>query len=81
MHGEGAGHPDGMKSDIQDNVYCTGPGGIHVFLPDATCLGVILVPEFVANFTWGGDDMKSLFFTASTSLYRCRTNTPGPVLF
>ncbi|MEM7462466.1 MAG: SMP-30/gluconolactonase/LRE family protein, partial [Pseudomonadota bacterium] len=24
--GEGAGHPDGMKSDIQDNVYCTGPG-------------------------------------------------------
>ncbi len=39
--GEGKGAPDGMKLDSQGNVYCCGPGGIHVFAPDAICLGVI----------------------------------------
>ncbi|MCY6383716.1 SMP-30/gluconolactonase/LRE family protein [Hoeflea prorocentri] len=79
--GDKPGHPDGMKVDCRDNLYCTGPGGVQVFAPDAACLGVILVPEMVANFTWGDDDMRSIFFTASTSLYRCRTNTPGLHLF
>lgn len=79
--GELPGHPDGMKVDCNDNLYCTGPGGVQVFATDGTCLGVILVPELVANFTWGEDDMKSIFFTASTSLYRCRVKTPGPHLF
>ena len=31
--GEGAGAPDGMKIDSAGNVYCCGPGGIHVFAP------------------------------------------------
>ena len=79
--GEGAGAPDGMKTDSEDNVYCTGPGGVHVFAPDATCLGVILVPEGVANFTWGDEDLRSLFITASTSLYRTRVRIPGRPAF
>jgi gluconolactonase len=79
--GDGNGAPDGMKVDAQDNLYCTGPGGVHVFDPDANCLGVIHVPEVVANFTWGGDDMCDLFMTASTSLYRCRVRIPGRAPF
>jgi len=79
--GEAEGVPDGMKVDREGNLFCTGPGGIHVFTPDADCLGVILVPEIVANFTWGGEDMRDLFITASTSLYRCRVATPGPTPF
>ena len=79
--GEGAGAPDGMKTDSADNVYCTGPGGIHVFAPDATCLGVILISEGVANFTWGDEDLRSLFITASTSLYRTRVRVPGRPAF
>jgi gluconolactonase len=75
--GEGAGAPDGMKIDGAGNVYCCGPGGIHVFGPDATSLGVIKVPEYTANFCWGDDDLKSLFITASTSVYRIRVTTPG----
>lgn len=75
--GEGDGVPDGLKLDSASNVYCAGPGGIHVFAPDATCLGVIRVPEVVANFTWGDDDLRSLFITASTSLYRTRVKVPG----
>lgn len=79
--GEGEGATDGLKIDSQGNVYCCGPGGLHVFAPDATCLGVIRVPEVVANFTWGGNDLKSIFLTATTSLYRVTTATPGVPLF
>jgi gluconolactonase len=75
--GEGAGAPDGMKVDSAGNVYCCGPGGIHVFAPDAGCLGVIRVPEYTANFCWGDDDLKSLFIAASTSIYRIRVAVPG----
>jgi gluconolactonase len=75
--GEGAGAPDGMKIDSAGNLYCCGPGGIHVFAPDAACLGVIRVPEYTANFCWGADDLRSLFITASTSLYRIRVAVPG----
>jgi gluconolactonase len=75
--GEGKGAPDGMKLDSQGNVYCSGPGGIHVFSPEAACLGVIHVPEYVANFAWGDSDFRSLYITASTSVYRMRTQTPG----
>ena len=75
--GEGAGAPDGMKIDSACNLYCCGPGGIHVFDAGATCLGVIRTPEVAANFCWGDDDMRSLFITASTSLYRIRVQVPG----
>ncbi|MDA1098856.1 MAG: SMP-30/gluconolactonase/LRE family protein [Proteobacteria bacterium] len=75
--GAGEGPPDGLKIDSGGNLYCSGPGGVHVFAPDATCLGVILTPEVTANFTWGDRDMCSLFLTASTSLYRIRVKVPG----
>jgi gluconolactonase len=75
--GEDQGAPDGLKIDSQENLYCCGPGGIHVFGPDQTCLGVIRVPEVSANFAWGDDDLCSLFITASTSLYRVRVKVPG----
>jgi gluconolactonase len=75
--GEGAGAPDGMKIDSAGNLYCCGPGGIHVFDPAGKCLGVIRVPEYTANFNWGDPDLRSLFITASTSLYRIRVKVPG----
>jgi len=75
--GQGPGAPDGMKIDSERNLFCCGPGGIHVFSPDAQCLGVIRVPEYTANFCWGDDDLCSLFITASTSLYRIRVAVPG----
>jgi len=75
--GEGRGAPDGMKIDSAGDVYCCGPGGIHVFSPDAVCLGVIHVPEHTANFAWGDADSRSLYITASTSVYRIRVRVPG----
>jgi gluconolactonase len=79
--GSGNGAPDGMKLDRDGNLYCCGPGGLHVYSPDARSLGVIRTPEVVANFTWGDDDFRNIFLTASTSLYRARTKTPGVALF
>ena len=75
--GEGKGAPDGMKLDSAGNVYCCGPGGIHVFSPEAVDLGVIQVPEYTANFAWGERDLCTLFITASTSVYAIRTVVPG----
>ena len=75
--GEGKGAPDGMKLDSAGNVYCTGPGGIHVFSPEGVDLGVIQVPEYTANFAWGEADLRALFITASTSVYKIRTVIPG----
>ncbi len=77
VKGEGKGAPDGMKIDSGGAVFCCGPGGVHVFAPDATPLGVIRTPETAANFCWGDDDLKSLYVTASTSLYRVRAIRPG----
>lgn len=79
--GDKPGAPDGMKIDSAGNLYCCGPGGIHVFTPDGSLIEIIEVPEYTANFAWGDADYRSLFITASTSLYRIRTTGPGhPVL-
>jgi len=75
--GAGPGAPDGMKIDSEGNLYCCGPGGIHVFDPLATCLGVIKVPEYTANFCFGDDDRRSLYVTASSSVYRLRVQVSG----
>ena len=71
------GVPDSMKVDVEGRVYCTGPGGTWVFAPDGTRLGVIRTPEVPANLTFGGPDLRTLFFTARTSVYTLRAKVPG----
>lgn len=71
------GVPDGMKVDVRGNVYCSGPRGVWVFSPDGQLLGKIIVPEVVENLAWGDKDYKTLYITASTSLYRIRLNIAG----
>lgn len=79
--GDKPGAPDGMKIDAEGKVYCCGPGGIHVFTPDARLLEILEVPEYTANFAWGDDDYRSLLITASTSLYRIRRPVGGLPVF
>jgi gluconolactonase len=71
------GVPDGMKVDVQGNVFCTGPGGIWVLSPEGETLGRIKVPETPANLAWGDADGKTLYITARTGLYRLRVQTGG----
>jgi gluconolactonase len=79
--GDKPGAPDGMKIDVAGAVYCCGPGGIHVFEPDGRLREVIEVPEYTANMAFGDDDHRSLFITASTSLYRIRVPVGGRPVF
>ena len=71
------GVPDGMKVDVEGRVFCTGPGGTWVFAPDGTRLGIIRTPEVPANLAFGGPDLRTLFFTARTSIYTLRMKVPG----
>lgn len=71
------GNPDGMKVDTEGNVYVSGSGGLYIYNPEGERIGFIAVPENIGNFAFGEDDMKSIFFTASTSLYRIRVIIPG----
>jgi gluconolactonase len=77
LSAEGVGVADGMKVDQQGTLYCCGPGGIHLFDAAANCLGVIHMPEHTANLAWGDNDLRSLYVTAATSIYRLRTQVPG----
>jgi len=75
--GTAPGAPDGMKIDAAGNLYSCGPGGIHVFAPDASLLGILQVPENAANFCWGDDDLRGLYITATKSVYRLRMQQAG----
>ncbi|MBN2324019.1 MAG: SMP-30/gluconolactonase/LRE family protein [Spirochaetes bacterium] len=77
LEGDEPGDVDGMKVDTEGNVYVTGPGGIWVFDPSGGMLGRIDVPEVAANMAWGGEDWKTLFITARTSLYRIGLGIEG----
>jgi len=75
------GAPDGMKVDQEGNIFCTGPGGVWVLAPDGAILGRIRPPEQPANVAWGDTDLRTLYMTAQTSVYRVRVNVPGvPVI-
>ena len=66
------GIADGMKIDTKGNIYTAGPGGVWVLSPSGKHLGTIAPPETPANCAWG-DDGKTLYMTAVTSVYRVRT--------
>ncbi|MEM7644020.1 MAG: SMP-30/gluconolactonase/LRE family protein [Pseudomonadota bacterium] len=66
--GDGEGVPDGMKIDETGRVYSNGPGGVHVFSPEARHLGIIATPEKSTNFCFGGDDLRTLFVTTCTTV-------------
>jgi gluconolactonase len=74
---KGEGVPDGMRVDQAGNLYVTGPGGIWIWDAEGHHLGTILMPELPANLTWGDPDSKTLYITATTSLYKLKTNAVG----
>ena len=75
--GEKEGVPDGIKVDKKGNLFVTGPKGIWVWDASGNHLGTIVVPEQPANLTWGDKDYRTLYVTATTSVYKLRTKTDG----
>jgi gluconolactonase len=75
--GPGKGVPDGMKLDDKGNLYVTGPEGIWVWDSEGEHLGTIVLPEQPANLAWGEPDYRTLYFTATKSLYKLHTLAHG----
>ena len=68
---------DGMTIDNQGNVYLTGKG-VTVFDPSGKQIENIPVPEpWTANVCFGGKDRKTLFITASKSVYILQMKVKG----
>jgi len=68
---DGEGSPDGMKVDLDGNVYCGGPDGLWIIAADGTHLGTIVAgPVHINNIAFGGHDWRTLYFCSWTSLYR-----------
>jgi gluconolactonase len=71
------GFADGLRVDSQGNVWTSAGDGIQVYSPRAELLGKALVPEVVANLTFGGPGKDTLFITATTSLYAIKVKARG----
>jgi gluconolactonase len=71
------GLPDGMKVDVQGNVWDSGPGGIWIISPQGKHLGTILTPERLSNLAWGDDDGKTIYTTGGTMVTRIRVKVAG----
>ncbi len=79
--GEEAGVPDGMKIDSLGNVWCVAQGGLQIFAKDGSLLGRLLIPERVTNFAFGDIDLRGVYITGITTLYRVRVRVAGIPLF
>ncbi len=73
------GLPDGMKIDVQGNIFATGPGGVLVFSPEGKHLGTIVTGQSTANCAFG-DDGQTLYMTADYFVMRVRLKTKGRIL-
>lgn len=67
------GVPDGLRVDEHGNVWTSSKSGVQIYRPDGHRIGEIPVPEQVANLCFGGPDGRTLWITASTSLYQVET--------
>jgi gluconolactonase len=74
---KGEGVPDGMKVDRNGNLYVTGPKGIWVWDKQGRHIGTMVIPEQPANLTWGDKDYRTLYITATTSVYKLRMKVRG----
>ncbi len=70
------GGGDGLKVDVQGNVFATGPGGVLVLSPAGKLLGRIVTGEAIANVGWGNDG-SVLYLTSDMYLCRIQTKTKG----
>lgn len=69
------GLSDGFRVDVDGNVWTSSGTGVLVYSPSGELLGMIPVPEKVANLCFGGVDGTELFIVATTSLYSIPTLT------
>ncbi len=74
------GGPDGLKTDESGNVYVASHGGVWTFNAAGQRLGIIETPEEPSNLAWG-DNFRTLYITARTSVYRIHLRVNGTRTF
>ncbi len=76
----GTGAPsfaDGIRCDVDGNVWCGARPGVQVITPNGERIGMIRLPETCANIAFGGPKRNRLFMAASQSLYAVYVQTTG----
>jgi len=77
LRGEEPGVPDGMKVDVEGNVYCGGAGGLWIVDPRGKKLGrIVHGAPATTNLGFGGDDWKTLYFTSRNHLGSVNVKIP-----
>jgi gluconolactonase len=71
------GIPDGIRADMNGNLWSSAADGVHCFDSSGKLLGKILVPQTVANLTFGGPKRNRLFIAATRSLYSIFVTATG----
>jgi gluconolactonase len=77
------GSSDGIRCDSDGNLWAAAGGGgdgydgVHIFAPDGTRIGQIVLPEACANLCFGGAAGNRLFMAASRSVYALYLNATG----
>ncbi|HZK88959.1 MAG TPA: SMP-30/gluconolactonase/LRE family protein [Stellaceae bacterium] len=78
LRGSEPGVPDGMKVDVEGNVYCGGAGGIQIIDKTGKKLGrIVHGAPATTNIAFGGDDWKTLYFTSRNHLGMTTVKVPG----
>jgi len=68
---------DGMKVDVEGNVYVGTWAGLQIFDDEGKAVGIINTPDYPVSLAFGGEDMKTLYIAAVDKIYSIRTNIPG----
>lgn len=71
------GYPDGLKCDQLGNLYTGCGGGVRVYRPDGTFLGLIAVEGGVANLCFGGRDGRTLLILNEARAFAVQMNVCG----
>ena len=77
MNVEAQGSPDGLKVDVEGNLYITGGGGLWVVEPDGNHVGTVAFPELPSNVAFGGPDNCTIYVTARTSVFSIQGKVAG----
>jgi len=75
--GNGNAAADGMRCDVDGNLWAGATPGVQVITPEGQLIGAIRLPETCANISFGGPKRNRLFMTASQSLYAVYVETVG----
>ena len=74
------GPPDGIRVDEKGNLYVTA-NGVAVYTSAGKLIHTIPLGEVPANCAFGDPDLKTLYITARTSVYRVRLDVKGAVQY